>query len=344
MKIALALPIALAFIATGAARASVVTTASVSGTSVDPVQATNGTWSDVTRNTIANPLEAIHTYTWYNGSAVPEAGDLIAFANGAAAAAFTYPANLTVSARSSTHISQSIVNDTGVRQQVNLHSLILGGAFGMFVAKTPGDPNGFCTNASVASCNALLDGATSLQGAGTYTSGFTVDVKLNGHAIYSLSAGLILNSGGFTANVADAATRLAGFHAEESNTDGGAAQKFYAWSDTPMDSALGVLAVGASETLTYDVTTYGTGDQPALNNLQVMFAEFGDPLGGGHVVNNVLEPIVDFPAPAITFTPAPAPEPATWALLLVGFGLAGASLRRGTRNALGHERGARGVD
>ena len=57
---------------------------------------------------------------------------------------------------------------------------------------------------------------------------------------------------------------------------------------------------------------------------------FNDIFGSGVTLTISGSPdgIQDVPPPPIPIDPLPTPEPATWGLMLAGFGLAGASLRR----------------
>jgi hypothetical protein len=116
------------------------------------------------------------------------------------------------------------------------------------------------------------------------------------------------------------------------------------WDQTNLTTALGPLASGASTTVFYNsvVTAYVNGAiDPALasSNQLLAYSCFGDPVGKGgpstsdptcnsdFTVNTAYDPTTG----TITVAPAGtifAPEPATWGLMLAGFGLLGAALRR----------------
>lgn len=130
----------------------------------------------------------------------------------------------------------------------------------------------------------------------------------------------------------------------------------YVWDSTDVVFDLGFFEPGATRTLTYttSVTTFTRSFGDGTNGI-VAFGEFGDPVGrGGAIPPPALGEFAMFglgdfrdendplrlQRPSLFRLPAPrysngilgvltaVPEPATWAMLLTGFGLSGAALRR----------------
>jgi hypothetical protein len=140
------------------------------------------------------------------------------------------------------------------------------------------------------------------------------------------------------------------------------------WSATNLDLALQPIQASSSTIILYQTTTYVTGGVPcsALEYCEGTQVAFGDPRHDGGVSNapqsasfdgllgpsptvpligRLYDPYTTYmdvvpmdaplpPAPPVlppvTYTPppAPVPEPATWAMLIAGFALAGAVFRR----------------
>lgn len=156
-------------------------------------------------------------------------------------------------------------------------------------------------------------------------------------------------------------------------TDSLLRQVGYQWDTTELTLNLGWLQAQEERTLTYVTSVYAnTFLQPwfSNDNLLLAYAGFGDPIGGnagggaiedpdfpllrldglsfdpsngaltGPTFHNVYEP--QSPLQVLTDPVSPfadsgpiggVPEPTTWALMLGGFGLAGAALRRRARLA-----------
>jgi hypothetical protein len=134
----------------------------------------------------------------------------------------------------------------------------------------------------------------------------------------------------------------------------------YEWNETNVNVALStLLGAGLSTNLYYVATSYVDVALPCVSATEclVAYSGFGDPVGrGGGVEADFASSISTFssllsdPCPhdtsRICFSPQTitpfsnlktsggVPEPATWVSMIVGFGLAGAALRR--RGALSH--------
>ncbi len=130
----------------------------------------------------------------------------------------------------------------------------------------------------------------------------------------------------------------------------------FSWDDTDFTADLNPILQGQTSTLTYRITTQSWSDvsfQGAFDNLIVAFSCFADPLGRGTITsvftipgfgpstcNDYTSGSPGEPSPyslkfpvirdgQIIFTSGGAvPEPDTWAMLLLGFGLIGLSMRR----------------
>lgn len=306
-------------LAAGSADATVVTNGVVAGTST---QACCGG----TQTVNSNPFTVYRNFSWLVGSLLPVSGGGVTFANGVAVAA-SFGGQL-VSAASTTSLLQHVTNDTGGAVRVDFSSLLLAGGFGMFAA-SPGD----CVN-TAANCPANPFHA--LSPSGTSHTGFTIGVRVNNIPIYSLSASLMLVNGVLTPDVSQV-TFLNGFTARQVNVatglGRGVSQQFYSWVDTPFELSLGNLNPGQSLDMTYVLTTFSDVSVNADSEggqAQIAFSAFGDPTGGGHVINSIAINIDEIQQPLIVLTAlaGPVPEPSIWALLLAGFGLTGAALRR----------------
>ncbi len=120
----------------------------------------------------------------------------------------------------------------------------------------------------------------------------------------------------------------------------------YIWGQTNLNPSLPNLDAGDSETITYisSVSSFtnavlNSGDNSGAELLA--YACFGDPIGKGggsgadpHCSNNftVGQPSLD--NGVLSFNNPTVPEPATWALMLVGAGFVGGALRRRARPRL----------
>lgn len=161
---------------------------------------------------------------------------------------------------------------------------------------------------------------------------------------------------------------LNNFRPEETNKPDTAVG--YMWDATPVVLSLGSLGAGESSKLIYKTRVSASMFLGAgyIETAMLAYAGFGDPLsadaGGGGIADPdfplitlglpsfdpvtgefagaSFEGIQDAPLPLRNYWPsdllpptdAAVPEPATWALLITGFGLAGGALRRRTRIGL----------
>jgi len=135
----------------------------------------------------------------------------------------------------------------------------------------------------------------------------------------------------------------------------------YTWNASEVNIALGALAAGASEDVVYTATVTTFSDVNCVTSdpsvCLVPYAAFGDPIGRGGGTTNVAprfglgldaSPLADatgpisfvddwgpqtFQTPTFDFQDGvlsfnSVPEPKTWMILILGFGLLGAALRR----------------
>lgn len=93
---------------------------------------------------------------------------------------------------------------------------------------------------------------------------------------------------------------------------------FYHFADFDASVSIGTIAAGESFTLTYLMDAYAFTADVA----QEAYAYIGDPFGmGGPDYQMIPRVVPGDPAPGI-------PEPASWALMIAGFGLVGGAMRR----------------
>lgn len=122
----------------------------------------------------------------------------------------------------------------------------------------------------------------------------------------------------------------------------------FAWDSTDIEFDLNaIIGPGGSQTLEYRTSVYSSTTAACLDETTclVAYSGFGDPIGRGGGISFarsfqaasvstipgiVFDPVVvdRFELINATFSGGAVPEPGTWALMIMGFGLAGAALRR----------------
>ncbi len=252
--------------------------------------------------------------------------------------------------------------------QAVLDSTLLPAGLGFLIGDITSDVGpGICGNAQLSQCGQTSQNV-SFSNVSNATAGFMFDVLSNGVSIYSLSGGMTIDSNGNVTDTLGAArATLKNFGLQ--TVPGSSTAIGYNWDSTIVSIVVpGMLAPGASATLTYRVSTYATstgscagtpGSNAYNQTCAIGYSVFGDPVGRGGTIGsapqsammmsaspfltsgipvaglafNTLGPLL---APSFdsntgnlgVFLPAPVPEPASWALMIGGFGMVGGALRR----------------
>jgi hypothetical protein len=266
--------------------------------------------------------------------------------------------NVTVASQNTVQLN--ITNNSGHSVNPTLDSTITPAGFGFYVADTSGEcgytgcaPSNFATFADF---HPSGDGYYNLAGAG-----FTFEILDGDTSIYkalgvvSLTAdylGTYLNYGfndtalGLTLNP----------ELGDSGAEGGNLSEYgFNWNAKDIDLNLATLGAGESRTITYRTSVFSystagcTGDFTCL----IAYSGFGDPIGRGGGIDSLAlpsgisaltvgeglnftsarydTPTFDDETGQISFNLAPTsatPEPASWALMILGFGALGSVLRR----------------
>ena len=288
-------------------------------------------------------------------------GDFIFFENGTMASGpFGF-------ARAETLVDIDFVNSLAVPIQTSLQSTIFPTGFGFYVAEFGGGCSGAtlpdcAETASGPGFAAFRATPGAAQGQAIAGVGFVFDVLSDGVVARSLRGSITIVRDPATGMVSfvedfdDAAAILNNFRLV---TDPGNPYAYaYAWDETPYTVDFGtVLAPGASRTVTYrtitESWTYASqaAESSSLNQI-IGFAGFADPVGRGggfNALSRLAGPFATqqtgtidgirfvqqrlqlprFENGVIIFEPAAAvPEPGTWAMMILGFGLVGGMLRR----------------
>jgi PEP-CTERM motif len=265
-----------------------------------------------------------------------------------------------VAARSSTSVDIVLTNRADAVVSSFLHSSIIPAGMGLYLA----DVTSGCGGNVYTGCPQSLSGLTfsDLSASGDSRelpvaySGFDFRIISEGVTLYQVKGSMNLTldpSKGAIVNtsVANAASLLNGF-TQVTPLNSQSAMGF-AWDTTDFVIPLGALGIGQSLKLTY-LTTVETYSRTACINSStclVAYSGFGDPVGRGggtsfarftaagpssSIQRINFSPAVfntpTFNRGILTFRPgrvgSAVPEPATWAMMLAGFSLLGAAVRR----------------
>ncbi len=216
----------------------------------------------------------------------------------------------------------------------------------------------------------MADGGSPLFPSGMAGSSFLFEVLVNGQVERSIGGGLTLVDNGanppalfsystidgVTGNLGDLSGVLPGFQLLQNDGYG----LIYGWDQSNFTVAFDEPITGAGS-IGYRITTYTFGDSLTGNNESsrsiIAFSCFADPVGRGStssiipLVNSLADPTCDDFREGgdqkrdyvlnigsidddgnFSFTaPGAIPEPDTWAMLIMGFGLVGLSMRRGKK-------------
>ncbi|WP_243445738.1 PEPxxWA-CTERM sorting domain-containing protein [Polymorphobacter arshaanensis] len=224
---------------------------------------------------------------------------------------------------------------------------------------------GTCAPTQLNNCSQTTKGA-SISQVKNATAGFKFDILDGGTSIYTLSGDMAIDANGnVVENLGAARSTLLNFGLDTVPGDSSAIG--YSWDMTHVTLTLAALGAGQSRTLTYRVYTWAsaTGNcapVPGTNAFNktcaIGYSVFGDPVRSGGIINSIMvggdspfltAPLSGIPVAGIAFNtltpllaptfdsdtgqlgvflPAPVPEPASWALMIGGFGMVGATLRR----------------
>lgn len=243
--------------------------------------------------------------------------------------------------------------DTGQSAQsqttVKLDSTIIAASMGFQVIGQPG----FDADCQFNACDPIATGnfanLVPASGSGTLGQvGFIFDISDNGSSIYNLQGQYILGyaDGVLTTDSSSlfgpgsASQRLFGF----TSTGNGVNQLGFSWGET------GILLdlIGPTHDLKYTTSVYSfTNTDCRYNsggNCLVAYSGFGDPIGRAGAIEEALAVNSAIPGGAVFNMPTfdgdtltfksvnpqtgGVPEPATWAMMIMGFGGIGATLRR----------------
>ena len=265
---------------------------------------------------------------------------------------------------STTSLDVTFTNSSSEAVDTTLRSTLLPAGFGLFVGSA-GCAGGVVTSCSEAVggpdfANFSYNGAN-VFGPLAFAS-FDFTISSGRETLFSLTGSVALirdpttGKNVLVTDIANAASVLKGFSlVTPANSPTALA---FVWDATDIDLSLGTLAAGESRVLTYTTSastlthSFGTGGCGL-----VAFSEFGDPIGrGGSIpppaLASALVPIdpcaggntggltlqrpslFRFPVPTFengvlsVLADSTVPEPATWAMLITGFGVVGAARRR----------------
>jgi hypothetical protein len=237
-----------------------------------------------------------------------------------------------------------------------LDSTITPAGFGFYVANTSGE----CLFANCAPSNAATfadfhpagDGYYDLAGAAFQFEIFDGDTSVyKALGIVSLTGDYFGTHLNYTFNETALGLTL-NPEPGVSGAEGGNLSEFgFNWNARDIDLNLAVLGAGQSRTITYrtSVFSYSTAGCVGDFTCLVAYSGFGDPIGRGGGIDSLAlsalsvdggldftaaryeAPTFDTETGHISFNLAPpsaTPEPASWALMILGFGALGSVLRR----------------
>jgi len=186
-----------------------------------------------------------------------------------------------------------------------------------------------------------------VQNAKTASSGifqFDIAQRTNGvdHQLYQALGQISSNGAAINTSDGSAFNNLKSYHDP--------AQTGLDWDETDLSVLLDTLAPGQTTTVTYRSLTYlnAYGICTNITFCDGVQVAFGDPRNEGGVFNflrafgptQVKQPVgwvlnrgFDMATVKMQVVNLSAPEPASWAMMLVGFGLAGTAMRRRARTA-----------
>ena len=266
---------------------------------------------------------------------------------------------------SATNIDITFKNGSTKSVRPSIESVIIPEGLGLYIADTSacvGDRFTGCPeSATAAGFDHLISSSTGIGGTLAGAS-FAYRIRSNGEVVYELTGSLSLAFNPFTrrneivTHLDDASAELLNF--TKVTPDGSATAIGYAWEATPKTIyaplSQGLLDPGENWTFSYEtvVSTYSqVRCATRTPECLVAYAAFGDPTGrrvitglavpfeASAVVPDLIPSVTvgtfgfKFPTydPAtgrLTLAAAAVPEPASWALMIAGFGMTGAALRR----------------
>lgn len=264
-----------------------------------------------------------------------------------------------VSTRSTTAVDLVFTNPTDGVLATTLHSSITPAGMGFYLADTSSGCGGNVYTGCPQSLSNLTFSdlrVTGENGGGSLAfAGFDFSVSQGGSILYQVKGSLNLvydpKLGAIVqTSVANAASVLSGF--TQVTPLGSQSAMGFAWDDTDFVVPLGSLGVGQSTKLTYSTTVETYSHTGCINSTTclVAYSGFGDPIGrGGGTSFAAINMLSPFSGPTgVTFSPSSfnlptynkgvltflpggstVPEPAAWALMLLGFASVGLAARRG---------------
>lgn len=262
------------------------------------------------------------------------------------------------SASSTSGVNISIVNPfeaTSISVE-KFGSTIIPAGMGFYIQDRTGDATGSNIYTGYGQTStAVFDDLFAVTGAGQFAySGFDFYVTSGESTLYSLSGymSLAFDESGIltrTFGLGAAQVALTGFTSAYDNDFAWA----YAWDATDIDFDIdALLAPGDQYDINYTTTVYSSTNAACLNatTCLVAYSGFGDPIGRGGGVSFAARggqtSSFDNPITGIIFDPndldrfelvnvsydppggGAVPEPATWMMMILGFGMLGAALRR----------------